>query len=115
VWKAGITEKAEALRKELLGEEPTILDHLLVRRVVNGWIATSALELELTHRPPENPRSKEHLDKALTRAQKRMAQAIGDLARVRRLQAPRVLLHLQRAANQGSVDTCPTGPRALIG
>jgi hypothetical protein len=45
VWKAGLVTKANALRKELLGEEPTVLEELLVRRVVNGWIATHTLEL----------------------------------------------------------------------
>jgi hypothetical protein len=69
VWKAGLTEQADVLLKQLLGESPTVLERLLARHVVNGWIATHALELELTIRPPENPRSKEHLDRALSRAE----------------------------------------------
>lgn len=107
VWRAGMTEKAEAIRKEFLGQNPTILEQLLVRRIVNGWIATHTLELELSVRPPADLRSKEHLDRALTRAQKRMTEAIGELARVRRLQAPRVLAQLQVVANQGVVNANP--------
>ena len=69
VWEAGITQKANALRQELLGETPTVLDELLVRRVVNGWIATHALELEQTVRPPADARDRAHLDRALSRAE----------------------------------------------
>jgi hypothetical protein len=91
VWVAGITEKAETLRRELLGEKPTVLDELLARRVVNGWIAMHALELELTLRPPSDPSSRRDLDRALTRAQKRLIDATRELARVRRLRLPIVL------------------------
>ena len=68
VWVAGLTEKATALLDELHGPNPTVLDRLLARRVVNGWVATHALELELTLRPPADRRAKEeHLDRALSR------------------------------------------------
>jgi hypothetical protein len=76
VWAAGLAEKANALWAELLAQNASVLEELLVRRVVNGWLATHALELELTIRPPADPRSREHLDRALTRAQKRYAEAI---------------------------------------
>jgi hypothetical protein len=58
VWEAGLAQKADALRDGLLGEDPTILEKLLVRRVVNGWIAVHALELELTLRPPTEARDR---------------------------------------------------------
>lgn len=109
VWEAGVTEKANALRAQLLGDSPSVLDELLVRRVVNGWVAVHALELELTVRPPLDPGSREHLDRALTRAQKRYAEAIRELARVRRLQAPRVLAQLNVVANQAVVNSTTTG------
>ena len=95
VWEAGIVEKANALRAELLGEKPTVLEELLVRRVVNGWIATHALELELTVRPPADAKTREHLDRALSRAQKRLTEATRELARVRRLQAPTIRAQLR--------------------
>ena len=100
VWKAGITQKANALHDELLGEKPTVLEKLLVRRVVNGWISTHALELELTLRPPTEARDRAHLDKALTHAQKRMTDAARELARVRRLQAPAILARVALGACQ---------------
>lgn len=91
VWEAGITEKATALRAELLGPNPSALDDLLVRRVVNGWVALHALELELAVRPPADRRDRDYLDRALSRAQKRMTDAARELARVRRLTLPAVL------------------------
>lgn len=103
-WEAGIAEKANALHAELLGATPGVLEKLLARRVVNGWLATHALELELTVRPPLDARERAHLDAALTRAHKRYAEAIRELARVRRLQAPQILAQLNVAAAQTVVN-----------
>ena len=77
----GITEKAEAMRRELLGANPSLLDQLLTRRVVNGWVAVYALELELTVRTPTDARTRGFLDRALSRAQKRRTDAARELAR----------------------------------
>ena len=41
----------------MLGPDPTPLDRLLVRRVVNGWVAVHVLELELAIHPPADPRA----------------------------------------------------------
>ena len=94
VWQEGITQKAVALRDELLGPNPSVLEELLVRRVVNGWIAVHALELEQTVRQPVERRDRDYLDKALSRAERRYTQAIGELARVRKLQAPTILARM---------------------
>jgi hypothetical protein len=91
VWVAAIIEKAEAIRRELIGDNPTILDEILAQRVVNGWIATHALELELALRPPSDPASRRDLDRALSQAQKRLTDAARELARVRRLRLPVVV------------------------
>ena len=91
MWEAGITEKANAVRRELLGPNPSALDDLLARRVVNGWVAVHAVELELAVRTPTDRRAREFLDRALTRAQKRMTDAAREFARVRRLALPAVL------------------------
>lgn len=107
VWATGITEKVTALMNELLGDNPTVLEELLVRRVVNGWVAVHALELELTIRPPLDQRSKEHLDRAMTRSQKRYCESIRELARVRRIQAPQLLTQLNVVADRAIVATGP--------
>jgi hypothetical protein len=91
VWDAGITEKANAMRRDLLGPNPTALDDLLARRVVNGWVAVHALELELAVRTPSDRKDRDYLDRAITRAQKRMTDAAREFARLRRLELPAVL------------------------
>jgi hypothetical protein len=108
VWGVGLNEKVDALRRELLGETPSVLEELLVRRVVNGWVAVHALELELAVRPPLDSRSREHLDRSLSRAQRRYVEAIRELARVRRLALPVVLTQINVADKQ-LVGT-PIGP-----
>jgi hypothetical protein len=114
VWKAGIAQKANTLREELLGEKPSVLETLLVRRVVNGWIAVHALELELTIRPPADARDRAHLDTALSRAQKRFTEAVRELARVRRLQAPKILAQLNLATTQTVVNGNGSGATAKV-
>jgi len=114
VWKAGISEKVNALHEELIGEKPSVLETLLVRRVVNGWIAVHALELELTLRPPVNARDRAHLDAALTRAQKRFTEAVRELARVRRLQAPKILAQMNFATTQTVVNGNGSGATAKV-
>ena len=104
MWEAGITEKPNAPQRELLGTNPSVLETLLARRAVNGWIAVHALELEQTLRPPVDSRSREYLDRALIRAQKRMTDATRELARVRKLQAPWILAQLNVAASQTVVN-----------
>lgn len=91
VWEAGVAERADALRRDLLGPNPSALDDLLARRVVNGWVAVHALELELAVRPPSDRQARDYLDRALTRAQKRMTDATREFARIRRLSLPAVL------------------------
>jgi hypothetical protein len=104
VWEAGVTAQANDLRARLLGADPSPLEEVLVRRVVNGWVAAHALELQLAARPPADRADREYLDRALSRAQKRMTEAAGMLARVRRLQAPQVLAQVNVAAAQTVVN-----------
>lgn len=105
VWEAGIAQKMNDILDELLGENPTMLEKLLVRRVVNSWIATHTLELELTLRPPAEPRDRAHLDRALSRAQKRFTEAAHELARVRQLKAPAILAQLNQTVVAGAAQT----------
>jgi hypothetical protein len=93
-WKALLEKHAHELYTEMLGENPSILEQLLVRRVVNDWIAVNALELELANKSPLNYSSRGDLDKAMTLAHKRYTQAINELMRVRRLQETRLLAQI---------------------
>ncbi|AWM39987.1 hypothetical protein GobsT_16120 [Gemmata obscuriglobus] len=109
VWEAGITEKVVALRAQVLGDNPTVLEELLARRVINGWLTVHALELELAVRPPTRLQDREHLDRMLTRGQKRFTDAVRELAKVRQLKAPALLAQLNLAANQTVVNGAAPG------
>jgi hypothetical protein len=102
VWKLGLVEQVNDLTAELLGENPSVLEKLLVRRIINGWIAVHTLELEFTALKRDSLEKRGHLDKAISRAQKRYTEAIHELARVRRLQAPKVLSRAVRGG--GSLE-----------
>jgi len=91
VWKVGIVEQVRELMAELMQDNPSVLEKLLVRRVINGWIAVHTLELEYAARNSDLIERREFLDRAITRAQKRYTEAIHELARVRRLEAPKTL------------------------
>jgi len=94
VWAIGIEEYVHVMMKELLGPSPSILDRLIVRRIVNAWVAVHSLELELAIRPPSRPRDRAYLEAAAERASRRMVQAVSELARVRKLQLPNVLVSI---------------------
>lgn len=49
------------------------------------------MDSPLAIRPPAEARDRAHLDKALSRAQRRMADAVRELARVRKLAVPVIL------------------------
>ena len=91
VWKVGLVEHLKELMAELLGENPSVLEKLLVRRVVNGWIVVHRLELEYSSLASNMVDTRDCLDKAISRAQRRYTESIHELARVRRLQAPKIL------------------------
>jgi len=64
---------------------------------------------------PGRPAAKDYLDRALTRAKNRLAEAVRELARMRRLKAPAVLARLrvnvagQQPVNNGSVHRLDCG------
>jgi hypothetical protein len=103
VLKAGLQAKLADLWAELAGDNPTALETLLVRRVLNGWLLTHAAEIELAL--ATDPKLQDRLDRLLARSQRRMTQAVGELARVRRLQAPAVFARLQLPAASGPAVT----------
>jgi hypothetical protein len=72
------------LRLGLLGPDPTVLDAILVRRVLNAWVAVHGLEVEQAVRPPADPKVAAYLDRRLTQAQRRLTDACRALAAVRR-------------------------------
>jgi hypothetical protein len=103
VWGAGVRARVIDLRRELLGPDPSPADELIVRRVVNAWLVVSRLELEQVHRRPRDLREAEVLDRAVSRAQRRLLEAVQALEAVRRLRAPRVLQQVNVSAGPQQV------------
>jgi hypothetical protein len=100
VRKLGIVQKVQNVMAELLGDNPSVLDKLLSRRVLNDWIALYTLELETEANKAESLPRLEYLEKALSRAHRRHLQSMRELAQVRRLQSgflKRALRHPGRA------------------
>lgn len=93
VMRAGVNAKLAELNRQLAGAAPTVLETLFVRRVMNGWLLTHVVELELAL--TDDLRTQDQLDKLLARSQRRFVEAVRELARVRRLQAPAVMARLQ--------------------
>lgn len=91
VWKTAIEAKILEISRELGGAGDSMLEKLLIRRVLNGWLAVHLLEIRQTARPPAQIKEREYLDRAVSRAQKRYTEAITALARIRRLKLPVVL------------------------
>lgn len=99
VWKAAVDEKIVALSNDLGGATATLLEKLLIGRVLNGWLAIHILEIQQALRPPATIKEREHLDRAISRAQKRYTEAITSLARIRRLNMPLVLAQVNVIGN----------------
>jgi hypothetical protein len=107
VRKIAIVEKVHNLMAELLGDNPTVLETLLARRVINDWLAVCTLELETAVNKTEPLPRREYLDKAISRAHRRYLQSIRELAQVRKLQSgflKRALRHPGRAEVHTLID-----------
>ena len=108
VWTIGLEEKVAQLLTEVQGEKPSVLEKLLARCVINNWIAVHALEVERGAKDPKGDQL-ECVEKAIGRAYRRLQLSIHELARVRRLQAPKVLA--QSVRRDVVYETIPlTGP-----
>jgi hypothetical protein len=108
VLTAALTAKARELREALEGDRPTALERLLVRRVVNSWLLAHAVECELA--AADDARAADAFERLLGRVQRRLTGAAGELARVRRLNAPRVLARLRLTAHTTQPQPDPGCP-----
>ena len=106
VFAAGLAAKAKDLYAELAGPAPTILERLLARRVVNGWLFVHTAELELAY--ARDATARRQLEGLLGRGERRMAAAVRELAVVRRLQAPVLMARLEPASPRPAA--LPAGP-----
>jgi hypothetical protein len=96
--------KAELLRAELEGPTPTVVERLLVERIVLSWLTVHWIEADLALFAPRDafPQAA-RLDRRLSRASARYVQALKALASVRRLD-----LSPMMAVVQVNVGAAPT-------
>lgn len=107
VAEAGILEFVNGLREELLGENSSVLEKLLVRRVINGWIAVHGLEVENARHNPKDREFRKYIDLAMNRAQRRYLEAIRELERVRQLRATRFLARVTTVSESSIKEETP--------
>ena len=81
-----LSRKMSALTLELSGPRPTILERLIVGRVVTCWFQLHYFDLLVAQ--THSSRQGEYLQRSQERAQRRYLSAIRSLATVRRLQLP---------------------------
>lgn len=96
LFKEVLTRKAAALRAELLGENGSPLERLLVDRVVACWLQVHCLETAQANRESETPEMGLYYQRCLSAGQKRFLAAIKTLAQVRRLAVPVLQVNIAR-------------------
>jgi hypothetical protein len=104
--------KAEQLRSELGGHEPSPLERLLVERVVSCWLQSSYADIAYAQLKGNGPAQHTAALRRQNSAQHRYLQAVRALATVRRLlrlaPAP-----VEIATRLGSQERVPAGRRDL--
>ncbi len=118
--------KTENLRTELEGPNPTLIEKLLVGRVLATWLQVSDADWSAARATEVSMRQDDHYQRRQDRAHKRFLSAVKMLAVVRRLALPiKVDLDVkasltarhaeERAVNRGDFPALPTqSPKAII-
>jgi hypothetical protein len=99
-----LTVRARMMKRDLIGDDPTVLESLLAERIVICHIALERAESEYIQRIQQDGTFKRGLfyEHLMDRANRRYFHAVKALAQVRRLQLP-ALAQLNVAANQVNV------------
>lgn len=85
-----VGREAERLWEELAGPRPTVLEKLLVERIVVGWLATNWYEARMAQALKKGCsfETATFWQQTITQADRRYLAAIRNLAMIRRLQLP---------------------------
>ena len=84
--RESLVRRVDELRAELLGEQTSPLERLLVERVVIGWLMTRYFDAAVSLATEGVPTTQARfLDQQLHRAQKRHTESIRALAKLRKL------------------------------
>jgi hypothetical protein len=85
VFKEALARKAEALRLEMAGPDPTPIERLLAGRIVANWLQVHYAEASCARLRDAPLRHAEFAQKRMDAAQRRYLAAIAALAGIRRL------------------------------
>lgn len=93
-------EQVDALRRELLGVEPTPLEKLMVGRLVLSWLFAAMTDHMLACALEQNKTAADYWARVAATADRRVQSAVKTLALVKRLQLPLVLQQTNIQADQ---------------
>ena len=93
--KRGIEQQVEELRAELSGPRSSMLETLLIDRIISSWLLVNYAEAKYVENMSERTwTADEYLQKRQDRAQKRFLQACKALAQVRKLLGVNVQINI---------------------
>jgi hypothetical protein len=96
-FKAAVEKKLELLRKDLLGENPTPVERLLVARVVACWLQVQDAEIRYAQFAKDlTIRQGDYHQRRMDAAHRRYLSAIKALAQVRKLALPVVQVNIAK-------------------
>jgi len=94
VLEEAVMRKLTDLRSELAGPTPTVLERLLVERVLIGWLHCHYADIVAARRTDVSPAQAEYYQRRQDHAQRRYLAAIRTLACVRRLPLPAIQVNI---------------------
>ncbi len=94
--REAVAAKMECMRKELLGENPTPVERLLVERVVACWLQVQDAEIRAAQAKDQTFKQADFNQRRMDATNKRYLAAIKALALVRKLAVPALQINLAR-------------------
>jgi hypothetical protein len=94
--REAINAKLATMRKELLGENPTPVEVLLVERVVACWLQVQDAEIKLGHHGDMSIRQADFHQRRLDATNRRYLAALKALALVRKLAVPALQINVAK-------------------
>ena len=96
IAQEGLRQNADALRAELVGPTPSLLEQLLIDRIVCGWIQVNGAQAWCAAEEYKavGGSAEKALENRLTQAQRRYLAAIKALGQVRKLLGPHIQVNI---------------------
>lgn len=105
--REAVAAKLESMRKELLGENPTPVERLLVERVAACWLQVQDADIRAAQANGSSFRQADYNQRRMDAAHKRYLSALKALALVRKFAVPALQINL--AKKQVNIVSAATG------